>query len=159
MEDSAFEAIYTGVYIFIFIAALTMTLYMFKNVNELAERSYEYGIIASGDRLIEAPEEPDKILNKSDIVSYYCNYIKQDSYDNTNTGITIHASVNITGSFELNFDVEDTENTDLLKSNSTKYYELIDGIKSDMNYMYCKENKKELSSEKVKYIFTIQKEK
>lgn len=90
MEDSAFEAIYTGVYIFIFIAALTMTLYMFKNVNELAERSYEYGIVATGDRLIEATEEPDKILDKSDIISYYYNYVNIDNYeDNYETYLKI----------------------------------------------------------------------
>ncbi len=85
MEDSTFEAIYTGVYIFIFIAALTVTLYMFKNVNELAERSYEYGMVSTGDTLVEAPEEVDKVLHKTDVISYYYNYVNLDNYDSENS--------------------------------------------------------------------------
>lgn len=81
MEDSAFEAIYTGVYIFIFIAALTTTLYMFRNVNELAENSYKYGMQIEEQSLIESPEEVEYILTGSDVISYFFNNTYKDSYD------------------------------------------------------------------------------
>ncbi len=42
MEESAFQAIYTGVYIIIFIVALTTSLYLFNGISDLAEKSYEY---------------------------------------------------------------------------------------------------------------------
>lgn len=42
MEESAFQAIYTGVYIVIFIVSLTTALYLFNGISKLAEDSYEY---------------------------------------------------------------------------------------------------------------------
>ncbi len=88
MEESSFQAIYTGVYIFVFIAALTTTLYMFRNVNELAENAYNYGESVTTESVITAPAEKTN-LTKEDVISYYFNYIKKDKYDegspNTNT--------------------------------------------------------------------------
>ncbi len=79
MEESSFQAIYTGVYIFVFIAALTTTLYMFRNVNELAENAYNYGEIATNQSVIQAPNEDYKITGE-ELISYYFNYIVKDKY-------------------------------------------------------------------------------
>ena len=81
MEESSFQAIYTGVYIFIFIAALTTTLYMFRNVNELAENAYNYGESVTTQSVITAPVEKTN-LTKEDLIAYYFNYIKKDKYNN-----------------------------------------------------------------------------
>lgn len=81
MEESSFQAIYTGVYIVIFIAALTTTLYLFNGINSLAENSYNYGNVITGKTVIEAPNENELNLNGNDIVSYYFNYVKKDKYE------------------------------------------------------------------------------
>lgn len=117
MEDSTFEAIYTGVYIFIFIAALTVTLYMFKNVNELAERSYEYGMVSTGDTLVEAPEEVDKVLHKTDVISYYYNYVNLDNYDTKNEYTPIYT-----------VEIDDNKVSD---SDSYSYIKLLRGLSSN----------------------------
>ena len=89
MENSAFEAMYTGVYIFVFIAALTMTLYMFKNVNEVSENSYEYGMNTTSQSLIDESSEKDRILNANDVISYYYNYVDYDITDFKNVHVEI----------------------------------------------------------------------
>ena len=81
MEESSFQAIYTGVYIVIFIAALTTTLYLFNGINTLAESSYDYGNVITSHTVIEAPDENELNLNGNDIVSYYFNYAKKDKYE------------------------------------------------------------------------------
>ena len=84
MEDSAFEAIYTGAYIFIFVAALTMTLYLFKNVNDLADRAYEYGNLLTDKSVAEdatASEDYQNIgYETSAIINAYYNYVLNDKY-------------------------------------------------------------------------------
>ena len=89
MSDSAFEAIYTGVYIFVFIAALTIALYMFRNINELAENSYEYGIEMTSGTLIQDTEQKDRLLEANDVISYYYNYVDYDISDYKNVHVTI----------------------------------------------------------------------
>ena len=82
MEDSTFQAIYTGVYIFIFVAAVTTTLYMFRNVNELAENAYNYSEVSDSDSVIKAPSEEYE-LSGSDLISYIYNYMIRDKFDNS----------------------------------------------------------------------------
>lgn len=81
MEESSFQAIYTGVYIVVFIAALTTTLYLFNGINTLSENSYEYGNVITGQTLIEAPNYNELNLDGNDIISYYFNYVKKDRYE------------------------------------------------------------------------------
>ena len=83
MENS-YEAIYTGVYLFVFVAALTIALYLFQGVNDLADRSYDYGKVVEGNAVIETDAEEKKYLSKEDVISYYMNYIKKDNYDENN---------------------------------------------------------------------------
>lgn len=81
MENS-YEAIYTGVYLFVFVAALTIALYLFQGVNDLADRSYDYGKVVEGNAVIETDTEEKKYLSREDLISYYFNYIKKDNYEN-----------------------------------------------------------------------------
>lgn len=95
MENS-YEAIYTGVYLFVFVAALTIALYLFQGVNELADRSYDYGKIVSGDAVIETDTEDAKYLSKEDVISYYFNYIKTDNYEDVPSGLP-NLTINYSG--------------------------------------------------------------
>ncbi len=83
MENS-YEALYTGVYLFVFVAAMTIAVYLFQGVNDLANNSYDYGKVVTGDAVIETDTEEAQYLSKEDIISYYMNYIKKDNYDENN---------------------------------------------------------------------------
>lgn len=82
MENS-YEALYTGVYIFVFVAALTIALYLFQGVNELADNAYDYGKTVDSSAVIETDTdvEDSKYLSREDVISYYFNYIKKDNYE------------------------------------------------------------------------------
>ncbi len=101
MEESSFQAIYTGVYIFVFIAALTTTLYMFRNVNELAENAYNYGEIATNQSVIQAPSEDYKITGE-ELISYYFNYIKKDKYESDTNEYIQNIELTIDGVVQKN---------------------------------------------------------
>lgn len=82
MENS-YEALYTGVYIFVFVAALTIALYLFQGVNDLADNAYDYGKAVDSSAVIETDTdaEDSKYLSREDVISYYFNYIKKDNYE------------------------------------------------------------------------------
>ena len=81
--NNSFEAIYTGVYIFVFIAALTISLYLFNGVNRLAQSAYDFGKISSSSAIIESDGIEDVYLTKEEVISYYFNYVKKDEYLDT----------------------------------------------------------------------------
>lgn len=86
MEDSAYEAIYTGVFILIFIAALSATLFMFKTVSDIADRAYEYGKVSQTTALlVNVPTDDERYLTKSEVISYIYNYIQRDIYGDKST--------------------------------------------------------------------------
>lgn len=115
MEDSALEALYTGAYIFVFIVALTITLYLFGSITNFADLAYEYNNdVQSGATIIETPVEQDILLNIDEVISYYYNYIARDLYgseaiesgmitDSTTASITKY-NVNIEGLMDLSKD-------------------------------------------------------
>ncbi len=117
MEESSFQAIYTGVYIFVFIAALTTTLYMFRNVNELAENAYNYGEIATNQSVIQAPSEDYKITGE-ELISYYFNYIKKDKYESDTNEYVQNINLKIDG----------------ITNNNLPYRNLLNSISSDREY-------------------------
>lgn len=86
MENS-YEAIYTGVYLFVFVAAMTIAVYLFQGINDLANTSYDYGKAVTDNAIIETSDEDTKYLSKEDIISYYFNYIKKDNYEDAPTGL------------------------------------------------------------------------
>ncbi len=83
MENS-YEALYIGVYLFVFVAAMTIAVYLFQGVNDLANNSYDYGKVVTGDAVIETDTEEAKYLSREDLISYYFNYIQKDNYDKNN---------------------------------------------------------------------------
>ena len=70
MENS-YEALYIGVYLFVFVAAMTIAVYLFQGVNDLANNSYDYGKVVTGDAVIETDTEEAKYLSREDLISYY----------------------------------------------------------------------------------------
>lgn len=88
MENSTFEAIYTGVYIFIFVIALSITIFLFRETNDYADRAYEYNVKATESSVIlNAPVQKYRLIDGNEVVSYFYNYIKRDSYGSNKTQI------------------------------------------------------------------------
>ena len=82
MGDSAYQAIYTGVYVFVFIIAMSATIYLFMTIIDYAELSYNYGNTALDSNLIEnIPTTKYQLLTGSDVITYYYNYVKKDKYE------------------------------------------------------------------------------
>lgn len=81
MEDSTYEALYSGVYVFIFIIALSASIFLFKTVNDIADQSYRYGEQVSDPSLIvDASANQYRVINGAEVLSYYYNYVKKDLY-------------------------------------------------------------------------------
>ena len=95
--NNAFEALYTGVYIVIFITSVTIALFLFRSINEFAEDSYNYGNQATSESLIEATGETNLTLSADEVIPYYFNYVKKDIYqersqNELNFNITIYGN-------------------------------------------------------------------
>ncbi|MDD3303951.1 MAG: hypothetical protein PHP54_03445 [Clostridia bacterium] len=95
MEDSALEALYTGAYIFVFIVALTITLYLFGSITNFANLAYDYNTeVQGGATIVETPVEQDILLNINEVISYYYNYVARDLYGNEENNGTITTDSN-----------------------------------------------------------------
>lgn len=80
MGENAQEGIFIGVYIFIFIVALSATIVMFTMINDYADLSYEYGKQVGNGALIEnVPETTYRIVTGDQLISYYYDYIKKNT--------------------------------------------------------------------------------
>lgn len=84
MESSATQAIYTGAYIFVFVAALTITIYLFNSILDFSNIAYEFeGKIESSEILVNVPVEANRLLSADEAASYYYNYVLKDKYYTT----------------------------------------------------------------------------
>ena len=139
MEESANDAIYIGVYVLIFISALSITIFLFTNIVKYAEKSYEFGQNETGSTVNNNAGTTynlgqDKVyLTTDEVVSYYYNYIKKDQYDSTAAGnveyhVTIYYNTNPNSNskYETGYTTTDDYNTLMsrLKCNNNEKYVL-----------------------------------
>lgn len=93
MNDSAFEGLIVGVYVLIFLGALTSTVFLFNSIYNYSEEAYKYsksisdkslitGTLTEEDYINDIPKEQEIILKGDELISYYFNYIAFDSYQN-----------------------------------------------------------------------------
>ncbi|MEG1009006.1 MAG: hypothetical protein RSE41_06700 [Clostridia bacterium] len=81
MENNAYEAAIIATYVFMFIIATSITIFLFSSVYEYSNKAYEYGRNVSKDSVIvDAPITKHNILSGSEVMSYIDNYIKYDKY-------------------------------------------------------------------------------
>ena len=81
MGESASQAMYVAVYVFIFIIALSASIFLFNSITEYAELSYEYGTrLLDNTLIINAPTNKYRIITADQVISYYFNYINKDQY-------------------------------------------------------------------------------
>lgn len=134
MENSTFEAIYTGVYIFIFIIALSITIFLFKQTNDFADRAYNYNVKAIENSVIlNAPAQKYRLIDGYEVVSYFYNYIKRDSFGDNKTKIEYVVTIkNQSGSTLIS---SDTSVTPISTLNSTTLGKFIAMINVNTKYV------------------------
>lgn len=118
MENSAYQSLIMGIYTFIFIAATSITVYLYTNTYQYADKAYDYSNRVSKDAVIlNTSVETDRILTGSEVITYCYNYIIKDKGISPNLNIEIWKSNKI-----------DTINS------SIKMKTLIDTIDINKNY-------------------------
>lgn len=81
MEDSAYNSLMIGVYVLVFIAASTITIFLFTSTVKFADNAYEYGRKTTGDSIVETSGAPKyRTVTGAELLTYYYNYISQDKY-------------------------------------------------------------------------------
>ena len=130
MESSATQAIYTGTYIFVFVAALTVSLFLFNSILDFSNLAYEFeGKIESNEVIVNAPVEANRLLTADEVASYYYNYIVKDQYSvasDTNNKEIEKYDVKITGTSESLKDAGKYK---------TKYADVIKALGKDNKYI------------------------
>lgn len=103
MDESTNTLLYTATYVFIFIIAVSLSIVLFLSVNRYADSAFEYkqglngSIINTGSTGLEEYQTGQVPLTRSDVFSYYVNYVKKDLYGNpnydTNSDVVYHVSI------------------------------------------------------------------
>lgn len=103
MDESTNTLLYTATYVFIFIIAVSLSIVLFLSVNRYADSAFDYKqgvngtIINTGSTGVEEYQTGQVPLTRSDVFSYYVNYIKKDLYGNsehdTNSDIVYYVSI------------------------------------------------------------------
>lgn len=85
MSDSIYQALFTAVYVVIFIAAATITVSLFNTTITYAEDAYNYGKITSNDSVIETTAFVDSynVISGTEMLTYYYNYVENNKYGTT----------------------------------------------------------------------------
>lgn len=99
MEESAFEAIYIGIYVFIFVIAVTSTIFLYNSISDYSDMAYEFSHKSDNGALIVGSEaQKNNIINGEEVINYYYNYIKKDKYDGSNEQNSNYVvSINLNG--------------------------------------------------------------
>lgn len=96
MEDSAFDALYTGTYVLVFIIALTITLYLFNSIIDFSDLAYEFNTkVEDNSTIIDAPVEANRLLSGEEVLSYYYNYVKHDLYTEKVSPVNYNVNIQI----------------------------------------------------------------
>ena len=91
MDESTNTLLYTATYVFIFIIAVSLSIVLFLSVNRYADSAFEYkqglngSIINTGSTGLEEYQTGQVPLTRSDVFSYYVNYVKKDLYGESTT--------------------------------------------------------------------------
>lgn len=106
MEESAYEALFTGTYIFVFIIALTVTLYLFNSIMDFSDLAYEFNTtVEDKSTIINAPVEANRLLTGAEVLSYYYNYVRHDLYAEKESTINYNVTIS-NGTNSINADLE-----------------------------------------------------
>lgn len=146
MEESTFDAIYIGVYVFVFIIAVSSAVFLYQSISEYAEQAYEYShMIDSGSLILNTETSRNRILTGDEVLNYYYNYVKQDNYGEQKVETNYTVLINLNSK---------TETENLLTNTNLRYKEVAEQI--GLNNQYLLEYREETADgKKVIYISKI----
>ena len=125
--DNAQEALYIGLYTFIFVIALSLTVGLFSSIMNYTDDAYEFMHTSSNGALIISERENRHIvLSSTEVLSYYFNYIKKDRLDSS----VIENNAVVT----INLNTKD-ETPVYLDSKNLSYKEALQKIGQDNKYI------------------------
>ena len=138
--DSVNEALYIGIYTFIFVIALSLTIFLFSSLMSYTDRVYEYMHDLSNDGVnISLQADRHLILSSQEVVSYYYNYIKKDrlSENIVDNSVVLSINLNTKNESPIYFERTDLSYKDLMQKlgNNTQYI-LTVGRNSNENVTY-----------------------
>ena len=124
--DSVNEALYIGIYTFIFVIALSLTIFLFSSLMSYTDHVYEYMHDLSNDGVnISLQADRHLILSSQEVVSYYYNYIKKDRLSENIVDDSVVLSINLNTKNESPIYLERTDLSykDLMQKlgNNTQY--------------------------------------
>lgn len=133
MESSATKALYIGAYIFVFVSALTVTLFLFNSILDFSNLAYEFETSnVSNQILINVPVEAKRLLSSDEVASYYYNYIKSDVYVNNTNDTNIYIVQICDSNNNVIFDTSDTNKN---ANENKSYKEIINKLGKDNKYI------------------------
>lgn len=124
--ESVNDALYIGIYTFIFVIALSLTIFLFSSLMSYTDHVYEYMHDLSNDGVnISLQADRHLILSSQEVVSYYYNYIKKDRLSENIVDDSVVLSINLNTKNESPIYLERTDLSykDLMQKlgNNTQY--------------------------------------
>ena len=124
--ESVNDALYIGIYTFIFVIALSLTIFLFSSLMSYTDHVYEYMHDLSNDGVnISLQADKHLILSSQEVVSYYYNYIKKDRLSENIVDNSVVLSINLNTKNESPIYLERTDLSykDLMQKlgNNTQY--------------------------------------
>lgn len=108
--DNVNEAIYIGVYTFIFVIAMSMTVFLFSHLMTYTDQAYDYMHTSSNGGLnVSLHANRHLILSSQEVVSYYYNYIKKDRLSENIIDNSVVVSINLNTKDETPIYLERTD--------------------------------------------------
>ncbi len=112
MEDSGFSAMFIAVYVFIFIAATSITVFLFLATINFSEEAYEFGKLTSADSVVETNvENTENTITGAELLTYYYNFVSDDKYG---SGIEGGTSLNPASDFIFRYGANTLALTDIV---------------------------------------------
>lgn len=124
--ESVNDALYIGIYTFIFVIALSLTIFLFSSLMSYTDHVYEYMHDLSNDGVnVSLQADRHLILSSQEVVSYYYNYIKKDRLSENIVDNSVVLSINLNTKNESPIYLEKTDLSykDLMQKlgNNTQY--------------------------------------
>ena len=124
--ESVNDALYIGIYTFIFVIALSLTIFLFSSLMSYTDHVYEYMHDLSNDGVnVSLQADRHLILSSQEVVSYYYNYIKKDRlYENiVDNSVVLSINLNTKNESPIYLERTDLSYKDLMQKlgNNTQY--------------------------------------
>lgn len=108
--NSISEALYIGIYTFIFVIALSLTVFLFSSLMTYTDQAFDYMHLSSNGALnVSLQSDRHLVLSSQEVLSYYFNYIKKDRLSEDIVDNSVVVSINLNTKDETPIYLERTD--------------------------------------------------